>query len=176
MRAIFISLMARFPIAANLVILVFSSLVFFLLFSNNDNYLNIDVKWLSWTAGITSALLAQIYFKLNETKFISNTSVAELNRVNDKVKLYTKPIIKLVLLHVGFAVLSNIVFSLNLPDVTNAIAISVALACLPLCILSLLFGYMIHDDLTDFYSDIIKRHLERTSRKESQQALKSKIS
>lgn len=168
--------MARFPIVANLIILFSSASGLFFLFRNNDKYINIDFNWLSWTAGITSALLAQIYFKLNETKFISNTSVAELNRINDKVKIYTKPIIKLVLLHVGLAVLSNIAFSLDLTHATNAIATSVALGCLPLCILSLLFGYMIHDDLTDFYSDIIKRHLERTSRKESQQALKSKIS
>ncbi|MDH4903511.1 hypothetical protein CUR83_00120 [Psychrobacter pocilloporae] len=135
-------------------------------------YILINFRWFFTVAGITAALLAQIYFKLQDTKYISNASVSELNRITDLVKEYSRPVMKLIFFHLFFGVASNIAFSLKLIPTADAIATSIALSCIPLWGVSLFFGYVIYDEITSFSSDLTKRNLERTRRQEALEAMK----
>ncbi|KTF08491.1 membrane protein [marine sediment metagenome] len=144
----------------------------FYFFKDDSNYILINFRWFFTVAGITAALLAQIYFKLQDTKYISNASVSELNRITDLVKEYSRPVMKLIFFHLFFGVASNIAFSLKLIPTADAIATSIALSCIPLWGVSLFFGYVIYDEITSFSSDLTKRNLERTRRQEALEAMK----
>lgn len=171
MKTIFISLMMKFPLLVNILIMALISSLLLIIFKDDQGYININFRWFFSLAAMTAALLAQIYFKLHDTKYINNVSVTELNRINDKVKEYSNPVMKLIFFHIFFGIASNIVFSLNLVPVADVIATSIALACIPLWALSLLFGYSIYNEITKFYSDLLKRHLENKSRQEALEAL-----
>lgn len=172
MKAIFIGLMMRFPLTVNAIIMILVATLLFIVFRNDSNYIGINFKWFFTVAGITSALLAQIYFKLQDTKYVANASVMELNRITDEIKSYSTPVIKLIFFHLFFGVASNIAFSINLVPTAEAIATSIALSCIPLWGLSLFFGYAIYGEITDLNSDLTKRNIERTSRRESLSAMK----
>ena len=172
MKSIFISLMMRFPLTMNVVIMALVSVLLFVIFKNNSNYIGINFKWFFTVSGITAALLAQIYFKLQDTKYIANASVIELNRITDVIKEYSTPVIKLIFFHLFFGVASNIAFSINLVQTADVIATSIALSCIPLWGISLFFGYAIYDEITSFNSDLAKRNIEKTSRRESLKSMK----
>lgn len=172
MKIIFIGLMMRHPLILNITLMAVISTILFILFKNDSNYILINFRWFFTLAAITSALLAQIYFKLQDTKYISNASVSELNRIADLVKEYSRPVMKLIFLHLFFGVASNIAFSLKLIPTADAIATSIALSCIPLWGISLFFGYVIYDEITSFSSDLTKRSLERTKRQEALEAMK----
>lgn len=172
MKIIFIGLMMRYPLILNITLMAVISTMLFILFKDDSNYILINFRWFFTLAAITSALLAQIYFKLQDTKYISNASVSELNRIADLVKEYSRPVMKLIFFHLFFGVASNIAFSLKLIPTADAIATSVALSCIPLWGISLFFGYVIYDEITSFSSDLTKRSLERTKRQEAREAMK----
>lgn len=144
----------------------------FYFFKDDSNYILINFRWFFTVAAITAALLAQIYFKLQDTKYISNASVSELNRITDLVKEYSRPVMKLIFFHLFFGVASNIAFSLKLIPTADAIATSIALSCIPLWGISLFFGYVIYDEITSFSSDLTKRSLEKAKRQEALEAMK----
>ena len=159
MKIIFIGLMMRCPLILNITLMALISTILFIFFKDDSNYILINFRWFFTVAGITAALLAQIYFKLQDTKYISNASVSELNRITDLVKEYSRPVMKLIFFHLFFGVASNI-------------ATSIALSCIPLWGVSLFFGYVIYDEITSFSSDLTKRNLERTRRQEALEAMK----
>lgn len=172
MKIIFTGLMMRCPLILNITLMALISTILFIFFKDDSNYILINFRWFFTVAGITAALLAQIYFKLQDTKYISNASVSELNRITDLVKEYSRPVIKLIFFHLFFGVASNIAFSLKLIPTADAIATSIALSCIPLWGISLFFGYVIYDEITSFSSDLTKRSLERTKRQEALKAMK----
>lgn len=172
MKIIFIGLMMRCPLILNITLMALISTILFIFFKDDSNYILINFRWFFTVAGITAALLAQIYFKLQDTKYISNASVSELNRITDLVKEYSRPVMKLIFFHLFFGVTSNIAFSLKLIPTADAIATSIALSCIPLWGVSLFFGYVIYDEITSFSSDLTKRNLERTRRQEALEAMK----
>ncbi|MGG1355633.1 hypothetical protein ABE212_12775 [Psychrobacter pacificensis] len=172
MKIIFIGLMMRCPLILNITLMALISTILFIFFKDDSNYILINFRWFFTVAGITAALLAQIYFKLQDTKYISNASVSELNRITDLVKEYSRPVMKLIFFHLFFGVASNIAFSLKLIPTADAIATSIALSCIPLWGVSLFFGYVIYDEITSFSSDLTKRNLERTRRQEALEAMK----
>lgn len=172
MKIIFIGLMMRCPLILNITLMALISTILFIFFKDDSNYILINFRWFFTVAGITAALLAQIYFKLQDTKYISNASVSELNRITDLVKEYSRPVMKLIFFHLFFGVASNIAFSLKLIPTADAIATSIALSCIPLWGISLFFGYVIYDEITSFSSDLTKRNLERTRRQEALEAMK----
>lgn len=132
MKIIFIGLMMRCPLILNITLMALISTILFIFFKDDSNYILINFRWFFTVAGITAALLAQIYFKLQDTKYISNASVSELNRITDLVKEYSRPVMKLIFFHLFFGVASNIAFSLKLIPTADAIATSIALSCIPL--------------------------------------------
>lgn len=162
----------RCPLILNITLMALISTILFIFFKDDSNYILINFRWFFTVAGITAALLAQIYFKLQDTKYISNASVSELNRITDLVKEYSRPVMKLIFFHLFFGVASNIAFSLKLIPTADAIATSIALSCIPLWGVSLFFGYVIYDEITSFSSDLTKRNLERTRRQEALEAMK----
>ena len=172
MKIIFIGLMMRCPLILNITLMALISTILFIFFKDDSNYILINFRWFFTVAGITAALLAQIYFKLQDTKYISNASVSELNRITDLVKEYSRPVMKLIFFHLFFGVASNIAFSLKLIPTADAIATSIALSCIPLWGVSLFFGYVIYDEITSFSSDLTKRSLEKAKRQEALEAMK----
>lgn len=172
MKIIFIGLMMRCPLILNITLMALISIILFIFFKDDSNYILINFRWFFTVAAITAALLAQIYFKLQDTKYISNASVSELNRITDLVKEYSRPVMKLIFFHLFFGVASNIAFSLKLIPTADAIATSIALSCIPLWGISLFFGYVIYDEITSFSSDLTKRSLEKAKRQEALEAMK----
>lgn len=172
MKIIFIGLMMRCPLILNITLMALISIILFIFFKDDSNYILINFRWFFTVAAITAALLAQIYFKLQDTKYISNASVSELNRITDLVKEYSRPVMKLIFFHLFFGVASNIAFSLKLIPTADAIATSIALSCIPLWGISLFFGYVIYDKITSFSSDLTKRSLEKAKRQEALEAMK----
>lgn len=86
----------RCPLILNITLMALISTILFIFFKDDSNYILINFRWFFTVAGITAALLAQIYFKLQDTKYISNASVSELNRITDLVKEYSRPVMKLI--------------------------------------------------------------------------------
>lgn len=172
MKNLFISLMMRFPLIINALIMVLVTALLFVVFKNDSNFIDINFRWFFTVAAITCALLAQIYFKLQDTKYVANASVAELNRITDVVKRYSTPVIKLIFFHLFFGVASNIAFSISLVPTADVIATSVALSCIPLWGISLFFGYAIYEEITNFSSDLTKRSIEKASRIDSLKSIK----
>lgn len=171
MKSIFISIMMKYPLIVNILILVLISALLFAVFKDDINYINIDFKWFFSLAGLTAALLAQIYFKLQDTKYIPNASVMELNRITDEVKNYSRPVVKLIFFHLFFGIASNILFSVKLLPTADIITTSIALSCIPLWGLSLLFGYAIYEEITTLNSDLVKRQIERARKRDDLKAL-----
>ncbi len=91
MKNLFIGLMLKFPLLLNLVILMVVASIIFYAFNWIPFYQKLDFKWFFTLAGLTVALLAQVYAKLQDTKFIANASTSELNRISDSVNLRKNP-------------------------------------------------------------------------------------
>lgn len=164
MKNLFIGLMVRFPLLINLVILTVTAGLIFFAFNWTKGYQNLDFKWFFTLAGLTVALLAQVYAKLQDTKFIPNATTSELNRITDSVNLRKKPIIKLIFFHLIFGIISFIVFSLPLSPLGQQIAFAIGLAFIFLWVISLLFGYLLIEEIAEFTSHLLKRKLEKEKR------------
>lgn len=171
MKKLFIGLMLKFPILINCLILAIVAGGIYFAFNWVTGYQNLDFKWFFTLAGLTVALLAQVYTKLQDTKFIANATTSELNRIIDSVNLRKKPIIKLIFFHLTFGIISFIVFSFPLSPVGHKIAVAVGLAFIILWIISLLFGYLLQEEIAEFTSYLLKRKLENESRQTSLKAL-----
>lgn len=167
MKNLFIGLMLKFPLLLNLFILMIVASVMFYAFNWIPLYQKLDFKWFFTLAALTVALLAQIYTKLQDTKFIANATTSELNRISDSVNLRKKPIIKLIFFHLIFGIISFMIFSFPLPATTQKIAAAIGLAFIVLWLTSLLFGYLLYEEISEFTSHLLKRKLEKESRQAS---------
>lgn len=164
MKNLFIGLMIKFPITISLLVLATMTGIVFYAFNWMTGYQNLDFKWFFTLAGLTVALLAQVYGKLQDTRFIANATSSELNRIGDSVNLRKKPIIKLIFFHLIFGIISFIIFSLPLSPLEKKIAFAIGLAFIVLWVISLLFGYLLLEEIAEFTATLIKRKLEKENR------------
>lgn len=172
MKHLFISLMIKIPIIINMIIMIVLSCISFYLL-DWICYQQLDFKWFFTLTGVTVALLAQIYTKLQDTKFIANATTSELNRIAEIVNIRKQSVIKLIFFHLIFGILNFIVFSINLMGIYQQIIIAIALSFIVLWLISLLFGYLIYEEIADFNADLLKRKLEKEQRLSDIKALSS---
>lgn len=96
MKESFKGLMLRFPIIFNIIVLILLTIGMYFILSNFKAYQNLDLKWFFTLTGVTVALLGQVFWKLQDTKFIANATPSELNRITDSVNQRKTPILKLI--------------------------------------------------------------------------------
>lgn len=166
MREVFMNLILRFPISIHIIVSLLFTLVTLLIMSNFLLSLSVDFKWFYTFATITSALLAQVYFKLQDMRFIEDATVSELNRIGAEVNEWSKPVIKLVFFHFIVAIIVGAVTSMMcVPVKYDNLAASIVLSFIPLWCISLLFCYSTYQSVSNFKSELLKRRLEANSRK-----------
>lgn len=164
MKHLFLSLMIKLPIIVNTLIMVFLSCLLFILLPHIKNYQPIDSKSFFTLTGITVALLAQIYFKLQDTKFIANASVSELNRIKNSVDIRARAVIKLIFFHIIFGIINFFAFSSILSEAHKTIVISIGSSFIILWTIGLLFGYLLYQELADLNSELLKRKMQTEQR------------
>ncbi|OBX57826.1 hypothetical protein A9Z61_00070 [Moraxella osloensis] len=174
MKESFKGLMLRFPIIFNIIVLILLTIGMYFILSNFKAYQNLDLKWFFTLTGVTVALLGQVFWKLQDTKFIANATPSELNRITDSVNQRKTPILKLIFFHLIFGIISLVILSFKLPAVWELIAQAIGLSFVILWIMSLAFGYFLYEDIADFNSSLLKRKAENEERQRNLKPIASK--
>lgn len=164
MKHVFTSLIIKLPLISHILIMAVFFMVIFFSLPYIPNYQSWDFKWFFSIAGITVALLAQIYTKLQDTKFIANASISELNRIADSVNVRTKAVIKLIFFHLIFGICNFLIFAIPLPDVYKQAVIAICLSFVVLWVITLLFGYTLYQEMADLNAELLKRKIQHEHR------------
>ena len=172
MKNLFLSFMLKFPLLIHILLLAITASMIFFAFNWITGYQKLDFKWFFTLAGLTVALLAQVYAKLQDTRFIANATSSELNRIADSVNIRRKAILKLIFFHLVFGIISFIVFSFPLSAIGQKVAVAIGLAFIVLWVVTLLFGYLLQEEIAEFTSHLIKRKLENESRQSGLKAIR----
>lgn len=85
--------------------IVVCSIVLSLVIFNNNYLLKIDFKWFQTSSFFIVALIAQMFFKLNDTKELSKVNESEFNNIKDDINERVSRLLKVLIFYFLSAVL-----------------------------------------------------------------------
>lgn len=161
MNKLFLTLIIKQPILFHLVVLLIFGISVYVFF---DCPAFSSFSWVWAGTALVCALLAQIYSKVQDLKISSNVTSSELNRLAKSTDNLSATILKILFFHIAIGIGLNIVLSTSK---TPPIAIIVAIALIPVWLISLYFGYLLYKEILNFNAIVLKRKLEGEQRQAS---------
>ncbi|MFW2176648.1 MULTISPECIES: hypothetical protein [unclassified Moraxella] len=166
-------------------IVAFSILIGFILF-NNPVLFSISFKWFQTSAFFIVALIAQTFFKLNDTKEQTKILESEFNRIQADVSDRTARLLRVLIFYVLSAIILSAIHSSIEPIIPNIAKAStslttfikftyiISISYLLTWTFSIYNAYKIYQDITDLKAQIALGEIRKEGRKKALDRLMGK--
>lgn len=168
MNNLILTLIVKQPILSHLIVLLMFNAGLYC-FANHLKFSNFSWVWAGTT--VVSALLAQLYFKLQDLKNSSNTTLSELNRLAKSTDDLSKIVLKLLFFHLILGLTLNVVVSFS---ISHLIVTVTTISVVPVWLISIYFGYMLYKEIANFNALILKRKLKMEQKQSALSKLNQK--
>lgn len=169
-----------------------STIVLLLAFYNNNLVLNIDFRWYQPSAFVVIALMAQMFFKLNDIREQTKILESEFYRLQEAVIIRSNTLLRVIIFYFISLIVISILLSVFEPSLVQTIPVEsfvpqntalekihyikiiklLAISYVFAWMLSIINAYSVYRDISDYKSNLALRELLEDGRKNALKRLK----
>lgn len=169
-----------------------STIVLLLAFYNNNLVVNIDFRWYQPSAFVVIALMAQMFFKLNDIREQTKILESEFYRLQEAVIIRSNTLLRVIIFYFISLIVISILLSVFEPSLVQTIPVEsfipentglenihyikiiklLAISYVFAWMLSIINAYSVYRDIADYKSNLALRELLEDGRKNALKRLK----
>lgn len=161
-----------------ILVIVLGTVVLFYVFAGSQYIQYISFTWYQGAGFVVIALMAQMFFKLNDIREQSKISETAFRNLQTAVRIKSSVLLRVIIFYF-LSLLTNVMLisvadSGHIDPLISTLFKIISIAYIPAWILSVINSYHVYLDISEFKAELALKELHKTGRKNAVDRFKAK--